>query len=100
MIMRSWSIPAGQWFGINVRIHLAFFFLLVFVWVMETGKADPRSTLPASFIFTAIALVSVALHEAAHLLVARKGLLPRAIVLLPIGGVWIADVLPEPTTAN
>lgn len=100
MIMRSWSIPAGQWFGINVRIHLAFFFLLVFVWVMETGRADPRSTLPASFIFTAIALASVALHEAAHLVMARKGTLPRAIVLLPIGGVWIADVLPEREETN
>jgi len=92
MMMRSWSIPAGQWFGINVRIHLAFFFLLVFVWLMDSGK-DPRITFPRALVFTGIALLSVALHELGHLLaLGGKGTVPRALVLLPIGGLWIAEV--------
>ena len=27
--MRSWSIPVGRLFGIEIRIHLTFLFLLV-----------------------------------------------------------------------
>jgi Zn-dependent protease/CBS domain-containing protein len=100
MIMRGWSIPAGEWFGINFRVHLAFLFLLVFAWVIETGKGDPRATFAPSLIFTVIVLVSVILHEFGHLLAAGKqSLKPRAIVLLPIGGLWLAEVLAEPGDA-
>jgi Zn-dependent protease/CBS domain-containing protein len=38
----------------------------------------------------------VALHEFGHLLaLGKNGEKPRAIVLLPLGGVWIAEFLPE-----
>ena len=100
MIMRSWSIPAGEWFGINVRIHLAFLFLLIFAWVMDTGRLDPRATLAPSLLFFGIVLGSVVLHEFGHLwALGKDGQRPRAIVLLPIGGLWIAEFLPEMQSA-
>ena len=40
MSMRSWSIPVGRLFGIEIRIHLTFLFLLVFVWSTEAATQD------------------------------------------------------------
>ena len=92
MGMRSWSIPAGQWFGINVRVHLTFFFLLLFVWMTESKSGDPTKIFLRSLAFTAIVLGSVLVHELGHLSITlRKGPLPRAIILLPIGGLSLME---------
>src|SRR5260370_8356206 len=87
MGMRSWSIPAGQWFGINVRVHLTFFFLLLFVWITQSqSKTVDPSTFLRSLAFTGIVMGAGLAHELGHLAVAlRGGPLPRAIILLPIG---------------
>ena len=96
MVMRSWSVPAGQWKGVHVRVHLAFFFLLLFVWLTQSPNADPKLSLLRSIAFTVIVLIAVSAHELAHLLVlVRRGPLPRAIVLLPVGGLAIAEVTSE-----
>ena len=34
--MRSWSVPAGRLFGVDIRIHLTFVFLLAFVWFTQS----------------------------------------------------------------
>jgi Zn-dependent protease/CBS domain-containing protein len=95
MGMRSWSIPAGQWFGINVRVHLTFFFLLVFVWITQSAsqsKTADVASLERSLAFTAIVMASVLVHELAHLAIAlRGGPLPRAIILMPIGGLSLME---------
>src|SRR5215510_14501970 len=92
MGMRSWSIPAGQWFGINVRVHLTFFFLLLFVWMSEMKSADPTTALLRGLAFAGIVMGAVLAHELAHLAVAlRGGPLPRAIILLPIGGLSLME---------
>src|SRR5579864_7688309 len=96
MVMRSWSVPAGEWKGVHVRVHLAFFFLLLYVWITQSVTADPKIIFVRSIAFALIVLVSVAVHEAAHLvMLGRRGSLPRAIVLLPIGGLAIAEVTAE-----
>ncbi len=69
--MRSWSIPAGRLFGVDIRIHLTFLFLLLFVWFTQSP------TLGASGAVRGLALVaivfgSVVLHELGHALVARR----------------------------
>lgn len=98
MIMRSWSVPAGEWKGVHVRVHLAFLFLLLYVWITQSVTADPKITFIRSLAFAGIVLLSVAAHEAAHLLIqARRGSLPRALVLLPIGGLGVAEVTAERT---
>src|SRR6266849_528863 len=93
MGMRSWSIPAGQWFGINVRVHLTFFFLLLFVWITQSqSKTVDPSTFLRSLAFTGIVMGAVLAHELGHLAVSlRGGPLPRAIVLLPIGGLSLME---------
>lgn len=89
--MRSWSIPAGKYFGIEVRIHLTFLALLAFVWMSESAmKGNPTPL--RGLVLVAIILASVALHELGHALMAiRAGVRPQAVVLLPIGGIPIAD---------
>lgn len=99
--MRSWSIPAGRLFGIEIRIHLTFFFLLIFVWTAGSATQDTTAA------FRALGLVgiifgSVILHELGHALVARRAGVPaKGIILLPIGGITILDeaqAIPESDT--
>jgi len=100
MGMRSWSIPAGQWFGINVRVHLTFFFLLLFVWITQSqSKTVDPSTFLRSLAFTGIVMGAVLAHELGHIAVAlRGGPLPRAIILLPIGGLSLMESAREETS--
>jgi Zn-dependent protease/CBS domain-containing protein len=91
--MRSWSISFGQWFGVNVRLHLSFLFLLVYVWLTQSPHHDPSWALARSFAFTLIVLAAVVLHELAHMAATlREGSLPRALILLPLGGVPVAEI--------
>jgi Zn-dependent protease/predicted transcriptional regulator len=89
--MRSWSIPAGKLFGIEVRIHLTFFFLLIFVWSAQSTAQDFPAAARAMGL-VGIVFGSVVLHELGHALVARRAGVPaKGIILLPIGGVTILD---------
>jgi len=89
--MRSWSIPIGRLFGIEVRIHLTFLFLLVFVWSTEAATQDASAAL-RGLALVGIVFGSVVLHELGHALVARgSGLPAKGIILLPIGGITILD---------
>ncbi len=89
--MRSWSIPVGRLFGIEIRIHLTFFFLLIFVWGMEGKSQDPNSVLRGLGL-VGIIFGSVVLHELGHALVARSSGIPaKSIILLPFGGITMLD---------
>jgi Zn-dependent protease len=91
MSMRSWSIPVGRLFGIEIRIHLTFVFLLFVVWSMEAGAQD-ANTVVHGLALVGIVFGSVVLHELGHALVARgSGIPAKGIILLPIGGVTILD---------
>src|SRR5215472_5978201 len=89
--MRTWSIPVGRIFGVEIRVHLTFVFLLAFVWMIESsmkGNSTPGHVL----ILVGIVFGSVVLHELAHALVAKlEGLQAKAIILLPIGGITMLD---------
>ena len=95
--MRNWSIPVGRLFGIEIRIHLTFLFLLFFVW--STPTQGPTATLRGLGL-VGIIFGSVVLHELGHALVARgSGIPAKSIILLPIGGITILDeahALPDP----
>lgn len=89
--MRSWSIPVGRIFGTEIRLHLTFFFLLLFVWGTEGKSQDPNAALRGLGL-VGIIFGSVILHELGHALVARRAGIPaKSIILLPIGGVTILD---------
>src|SRR5271163_3609335 len=99
MSMRSWSIPVGRLFGIEIRIHLTFLFLLVFVW-STAGSGQDSGAAMRGLALVGIIFGSVVLHELGHALVARgSGIPAKGIILLPIGGVTILDeanVIPDP----
>lgn len=94
--MRNWSIPAGRIFGVELRIHLTFFFLLIFVWLTEStthGPANPGRGLA----LVGIILAGVVLHALAQALVGmRAGVPAKAIILLPIGEVTLLDETQRP----
>src|ERR1700691_4964218 len=93
--MRNWSIPAGRVFGVELRIHLTFFFLLLFVWLTESASHGPASA-GRGFGLVGIIFASVILHELGHALVATHAGVPaKAIILLPIGGVTLLDDTPQ-----
>lgn len=89
--MRSFSLHVGRLFGVEVRLHLTFLFLPLFVFWTEYnvhGSANGSRDLA----LVGIVLACVAAHEAGHMLVAhRYGLVPKAVILLPLGGVTVFD---------
>ncbi len=97
--MRSWSIPVGRLFGIEIRIHWTFAFLLVFLLFTEVATQDATADLRVLGLF-GIVFGSVVLHELGHALVARgSGIPAKGIILLPIGGITILDeahAIPDP----
>jgi Zn-dependent protease/predicted transcriptional regulator len=89
--MRSWSIFAGKFFGVDFRIHVAFLFLLLFILITESAASGSLGA-ARGFALLAIIFASVVLHELGHTVVAvRNGVRVRAIMLLPIGGVALMD---------
>jgi Zn-dependent protease/CBS domain-containing protein len=94
--MRNWSIPAGRVFGVELRIHLTFFFLLLFVWLTESASHGPASA-SRGLALVGIVFASVLLHELGHALVATQAGVPaKAIILLPIGGITLLDETRQP----
>ena len=89
--MRNWSIPAGRLFGVDIRVHLTFVFLLVFVWFTQSGALGTTGAV-RGLVLVGIIFGCVVLHELGHALAAkRSGVAVRAIILLPIGGVTLME---------
>ncbi len=82
--MRSWSIPLGRWMGVEFRVHV-FFPLLALVFLgLGASTGWPRCL----GLFLAL-VIAVATRETARLLVAAWFQLRlRAVLLLPIGGLF------------
>jgi Zn-dependent protease/CBS domain-containing protein len=90
--MRSWSIPIGRLFGVDVRIHLTFLILPMFIFWTDYALNKDNTTGPRDLALVGIVLACVAAHEAAHMLAARRiGLIPKAVILLPLTGVALYD---------
>lgn len=89
--MRSFSIHVGRLFGVEVRLHLTFLILPVFVFWTEYNSHGSANG-PRDLALVGIVLACVAAHEVAHMLVARRaGLIPKAVILLPLSGVTVFD---------
>ena len=89
--MRSWSVFAGRFWGVEIRIHLTFFFLLTFVLLVKAGERGALAVVHGIEL-TALALAAVLVHEAGHIVAAARAGTPlRGVVLLPTGGVSVAD---------
>lgn len=90
--VQRWSISLGRWAGIHVRIHI---FLLLFA-VVSLAYMPVDLYWPA-LLTLGVALVSLALHEAAHALAAiRVGGKVDTVILGPVGGLVSPRVPDEP----
>jgi Zn-dependent protease len=90
-----YTIGAGKYLGIPVRIHFTFPLILILfggeAWLRGTWVDGLRAVAMIAAIF-----VCVVLHEFGHSLqVKRYGINVRDIVLLPIGGMARAERIPE-----
>jgi CBS domain-containing protein/Zn-dependent protease len=82
--MRGWSIPLGRWLGVELRVH-TFFLLLA---VVCLGLSGSEGWLRGVGLFLVL-ISAVVVREVARLLVAAwLGLRLRAILVLPIGGLF------------
>ena len=90
--MRSWSIPIGRLFGVDVRLHLTFVILPMFIYWTEYAVRQTAANGPRDVALSGIILACVAAHELGHMLVSRRfGMIPKAVILLPITGVALYD---------
>jgi Zn-dependent protease/predicted transcriptional regulator len=90
--MRSWSILVGRLFGVEVRIHPTF--LLLFLFLAATDYRVHKDTADVShdLALVGIILACVAAHECGHMLAAKRfGMVPKAVILLPLSGVTLYD---------
>ena len=89
--MRNWSIFTVKVNGLEVRIHFTFLALLVFLLLTETNRSGAR-VIPRTFVLTGLVLLAILLHELGHAWAsARKGFPIKAMILLPIAGLAMAD---------
>jgi CBS domain-containing protein/Zn-dependent protease len=86
--MRGWSIPLGRWMGVEMRVH-AFFPLLAIVCLgLSAADGGSYSFFRGLGLFLTL-VAAVLVRETARLLVAAwLDLRLRAILLLPIGGLY------------
>ena len=91
----SWSLPIFRVAGIQLRIHITF--LLLIVWLAFGYYAQGGSAVAASrVIFVLLLFLCVVLHEFGHAFAAKAfGINTPDITLLPIGGVARLERMPE-----
>jgi Zn-dependent protease/CBS domain-containing protein len=90
--MRSWSISVGRLFGVDVRIHLTFLILPMFIFWTDYAANQQSANGSHDLALVGIILACVAAHECGHMFAARRiGMIPKAVILLPLTGVALYD---------
>jgi Zn-dependent protease len=93
---RTDSVRAARIWGVDIRVHWTFLFLLVFVVMAGWGSA---AKIGGWLVWMSAVFGSVLVHEYAHCVVARRrGAVVEDILLTPIGG--ISQVRAMPTDAQ
>jgi Zn-dependent protease/CBS domain-containing protein len=94
--MKSWSLRAGKFFGIEVFVHWTFWILIVWILLMNLGGGQSFLQSLSGVLFVLALFVCVVLHEFGHALTARRfGVSTKDITLYPIGGVASLEGMPE-----
>jgi len=93
--MRSWSVIVGRVFGVEVRLHFTFFLLPLFVFWLQYNE-NRQINGPRDLALVGIILACVIAHECGHMIAARRvGMVPKAVILLPLSGVSLYEESPE-----
>jgi len=91
---KSWNI--GRIFGIDLKIHPTFFFLLIWIGFSSLLSGGSLSTMLMDVLFILALFIFVVMHEFGHALTAKLfGIGTQDITLLPIGGVARLERMPE-----
>ena len=96
----QWSIALGRIGGIEVRLHVTFLLLLVWIGVSYYAVGGVAAAISA-LAFIGALFGSVLLHELGHAFAARRfGVRTPDITLLPIGGVARLERIPDSPRAE
>ncbi|WP_181704501.1 site-2 protease family protein [Chthonobacter rhizosphaerae] len=91
----SWSIPLGRVFGSEIRIHLTFLILLLWIGFASYAQGGQAAAIDGVLFMIAV-FACVTLHELGHAVAARRyGIETPDITLLPIGGLARLARMPE-----
>ena len=91
----KWSFRIAQVFGIDIKIHITFFLILILGAVQWGGPAG-LSGAAFGVLLMLLLFTCVTLHELGHSVVAlRFGIPVREIILLPLGGVALIGRNPD-----
>ncbi len=91
----GWSFPIARLFGSEVRIHITFFLLLLWIGIAGYSQGGAGAAV-SSIIFIIAIFACVVAHEFGHALTARRfGYKTPDITLLPIGGMARLEAMPE-----
>lgn len=98
--MRNWSVFTARIGRVELRIHVTFLVLLLFLLLIEVNRGGPR-VVPRVFMLAGLILAAVLLHEIGHAVVsARQGLPIKGILLLPLGGLAVVDPAAKEESAH
>ena len=93
----SWSLKLLKIKGIDIKIHLTFFIILIWAayrWSVSSGEGVHGALF--GIVATLLLFVSVTLHELGHSFMALKyGVKVRDITLMPMGGLARMNEIPE-----
>lgn len=90
----SWHV--GRIAGIDIKIHLTFFFILIWFGLSAYLNGGSISAALTNVLLILALFLCVILHEFGHALMARLfGISTKDITLLPIGGVARLESMPE-----
>jgi Zn-dependent protease len=88
----GWSLKLGKLFGIDIKIHFTFLFIVIWGAFNYGGSAGPWY----GVLVTLIIFLIVLLHELGHSVAAIAfGIPVKDITLLPIGGMARLEKMPE-----
>ena len=91
----GWSLPIARIAGTEVKIHVTFLLLLIWIWIMHYQTGGSGAAWQGVTFILAVFLC-VLLHEFGHVLAARKfGIRTPDITLLPIGGLARLERMPD-----
>ncbi|MEX0345911.1 MAG: site-2 protease family protein [Rhizobiaceae bacterium] len=91
----AWSFPIARIFGSELRIHITFFLLLLWIGVAHFNQGGSEAAI-IGIVFILALFACVVAHEFGHALAARRyGIRTPDITLLPIGGMARLERMPE-----
>lgn len=92
----KWTWHIGRIAGIDIKIHLTFFFILIWFGFSAYLTQGSISAALTNVLLILTLFLCVVLHEFGHALTARLfGIKTKDITLLPIGGVARLESMPE-----